>query len=111
MARGEAVSNQSVERLSYSATAARECGESANPQPGQDIQSDLRRLGRCLLAYRCGRTVTLGNMRRSAFQGTLYLVNPGHASLNDLPVHPNVASLPETPDLAIIATPPDRYPR
>ena len=49
-------------------------------------------------------------MRRSAFQGTLYLVNPGHASLNDLPVHPNVASLPETPDLAIIATPPDQVP-
>jgi acyl-CoA synthetase (NDP forming) len=28
-------------------------------------------------------TVTLNNMRRSAFRGSLYLVNPRHASLND----------------------------
>ncbi len=55
-------------------------------------------------------TVTLANMRRSAFQGSLYLVNPKHASLDGLPVHPDIASLPETPDLAIIATPPDQVP-
>jgi len=54
--------------------------------------------------------VTLGNLRRSTFQGSLYLVNPRHASLNGLPVHPDIASLPEAPDLAIIATPPDQVP-
>lgn len=55
-------------------------------------------------------TVTLGNLRRSSFQGRLYLVNPRHASLNGLPVYPDVASLPEAPDLAVIATPPDQVP-
>ena len=55
-------------------------------------------------------TVTRENLRRSNFQGRLYLVNPRHASLNGLPVHPDVASLPEAPDLAIIATPPDQVP-
>ena len=55
-------------------------------------------------------TVTLGNMRRSAFQGSLHLVNPRHASLDGLPAYPDIASLPETPDLAIIATPPDQVP-
>jgi acetyltransferase len=55
-------------------------------------------------------TVTQENLRRSNFHGRLYLVNPRHASLNGLPVHPDVASLPEAPDLAIIATPPDQVP-
>ena len=55
-------------------------------------------------------SVTLANLRRSSFQGQLFLVNPAHASLDGLLVHPDVASLPEAPDLAIIATPPDQVP-
>jgi acetyltransferase len=42
-------------------------------------------------------SVTLANLRRSSFQGQLFLVNPAHASLDGLLVHPDVASLPEAP--------------
>lgn len=58
------------------------------------------------------RTGTVGdlilrNLRAAQFPGPLMLVNPRHAVIDGLPVHPDVASLPQAPDLAIVATPPD----
>lgn len=47
--------------------------------------------------------VTLRNMLRGPFGGTVYAVNPRSATVFDQPTHPTVGDLPETPDLAIIS--------
>jgi acetyltransferase len=58
-------------------------------------------------------TVVACNLRRGGFAdrgGELMLVNPHHASLDGMPVYPDVAGLPHAPDLAVIATPPATVP-
>jgi len=50
------------------------------------------------------------NIRRAGFTGTIYPVNPRHATLDGQQAWPDIASLPATPDLAVIATPPDTVP-
>ena len=57
----------------------------ANPQPGS--------IG----------AVVVRNLRRAGFAGELMLVNPHHATIEGLTVHPTVASLPLAPDLAVVA--------
>ncbi len=46
---------------------------------------------------------TIMQIRESGYRGTLHLVNPRHATLFDLPCHPDLASLPSVPDLVVYA--------
>ena len=46
------------------------------------------------------------NARASTFGGTIYAVNPKHATLDGEPCHARPADLPNPPDLAILCTPP-----
>ncbi len=50
------------------------------------------------------------NLLGGGFAGSIYAVNPRHATVLGRPAYPNVASLPEAPDLAVIATPPAAVP-
>lgn len=54
--------------------------------------------------------VLLHNLRTSGLKAPLSLVNPTHAEIDGMAVHPDVASLPQAPDLAVIATPPETVP-
>jgi acetyltransferase len=54
--------------------------------------------------------LTLRNLRRCGFAGSLMLVNPKHSEIDGQRVYPSVASLPAAPDLAIIVTPPESVP-
>jgi acetyltransferase len=56
-----------------------------------------------------GRAV-LRNLRDGGFAGELSVVNPNHASVEDLPAVDTVAALPQAPDLVVIATPPALVP-
>jgi acetyltransferase len=51
-----------------------------------------------------GRTL-LWNLISHPFGGTIFPVNPGHASILGIKAYPSLAALPEAVDLAIIATP------
>lgn len=51
-----------------------------------------------------GATV-MRNVLAGGFRGSVFPVNPAHATIAGLPAVPDVASLPETPDLAVICTP------
>jgi acetyltransferase len=50
------------------------------------------------------------NLRGGRYAGRLLAVNPKHATLDGVRVHPSVESLPEAPDLAVICTPPATVP-
>jgi len=50
------------------------------------------------------------NLRGSRYAGALWPVNPKHATLDGVAVHPSIESLPEAPDLAVICTPPSTVP-
>lgn len=50
------------------------------------------------------------NLTQSGFEGPIYLINPKHSKIGDLPCYPNAAALPEAPDLAVIATPAETVP-
>jgi len=50
------------------------------------------------------------NLLAGGFSGPIHAVNPKHAEVAGLAVHPDVASLPEAPDLAVICTPPATVP-
>jgi acetyltransferase len=56
-----------------------------------------------------GHTLTQ-NILTSEFQGSVYLVNPHHATIDGHKCFKSVAALPEAPELAVIATPPDTLP-
>lgn len=45
------------------------------------------------------------NARAAGFQGTLLPVNPHHAALDGVLVHPRVSRLTQVPDLALVCTP------
>ncbi|WP_339907422.1 bifunctional acetate--CoA ligase family protein/GNAT family N-acetyltransferase [Symmachiella dynata] len=51
-----------------------------------------------------GRTV-LRNLIDDGFAGEIYLVNPKHKMIDEIPCFAKVADLPKPPDLAIICTP------
>jgi len=51
-----------------------------------------------------GATV-MRNLLAGGFRGSVFPVNPAHATIAGLPAVADVASLPETPDLAVICTP------
>ncbi|MER5635548.1 GNAT family N-acetyltransferase [Kitasatospora sp. NPDC002227] len=51
-----------------------------------------------------GRTV-LGKIRRGAFTGKVWAVNPYAEEIDGEPVYPSVGLLPEVPDLAVLAVP------
>ncbi len=46
------------------------------------------------------------NLRRGAFKGPVYAVNPKHRDFDGEPVFARAADLPSVPDLAVICTPP-----
>src|SRR5215469_2870806 len=49
---------------------------------------------------------TLTNLlAHSAFEGEVYLVNPGKAEIRGHRCWPSIASLPDTPDVAVVAVP------
>jgi acetyltransferase len=50
-------------------------------------------------------TVVVRNVRSGGFDGTVYLVNPKHLTVQGLHCYRSVDELPEGPDLAVIATP------
>ncbi|HSC98665.1 MAG TPA: CoA-binding protein, partial [Casimicrobiaceae bacterium] len=52
----------------------------------------------------------LENLMQGGFKGQILPVNPRHRSLCGLPGHASVANLPITPDLAVICTPPPTVP-
>ena len=54
--------------------------------------SEARRLGGRLLE----------NLRRRAFPGALYPVNPGHAEIQGLPAYPSIGALPGPAELALV---------
>jgi acetyltransferase len=56
-----------------------------------------------------GHTLTQ-NILTSGFQGSVYLVNPHHATIHGHECFKSVSVLPEAPELAVIATPPDTLP-
>jgi len=45
------------------------------------------------------------NLVEGGYQGTLYAVNPKHATIGNAPCHRDLGSLPAAPDLAVICTP------
>jgi acetyltransferase len=45
------------------------------------------------------------NLRKSGFSGKIYLVNPKHECIDDMPCYTDVEALPETVDLAAILVP------
>jgi acetyltransferase len=47
------------------------------------------------------------NLRAGCFSGSVYAVNPKHATLDGQPVFARPADLPQAPDLAVLCTPPD----
>lgn len=57
---------------------------------------------------RLGRvgTTVWNNLRRSAFAGVIYAVNPRLVRLDDAPCYADVHALPACPELAVICTPP-----
>jgi len=56
-----------------------------------------------------GATI-LQNLLGGGFEGTVYAVNPRHATIAGLPAWPDVAALPATPDLAVVCAPPATIP-
>jgi acetyltransferase len=50
------------------------------------------------------------NLVGGGFAGPLWPVNPGHATLGDVPCFADVAALPQAPELALICTPPASVP-
>jgi acyl-CoA synthetase (NDP forming) len=44
-------------------------------------------------------------LRRHGYPGRVYLVNPGHRVIDDLPAYPSLDALPEPPDVAWIGLP------
>jgi acetyltransferase len=56
-----------------------------------------------------GRTV-LQNLRTAGFEGSIHLVNPNHAEIDDIVAIKSIADLPIAPDLIIIAVPPPAVP-
>jgi acetyltransferase len=50
------------------------------------------------------------NLQRYGFAGRIYPVNPGRATVFDLPCYPNLSALPERPDLVVILIPRDAVP-
>jgi len=56
-----------------------------------------------------GNTLTK-NIVAGGFQGSVYLVNPHHASIDGHQCFVSISALPETPALAVVATPPDTVP-
>jgi acetyltransferase len=50
-------------------------------------------------------SVVLRNLKGGGFKGSIWPVNPRHATIDAGPAWPDVASLPEIPDLAVICTP------
>jgi acetyltransferase len=50
-------------------------------------------------------SVVLRNLKAGGFKGSIWPVNPRHATIDAGPAWPDVASLPEPPDLAVICTP------
>jgi acyl-CoA synthetase (NDP forming) len=42
-------------------------------------------------------------MKTFGYTGKIYPINPGRATVQDLPAYPNLAALPEVPDVAVIA--------
>ena len=50
------------------------------------------------------------NLRTGAFNGSIYGVNPKHATLDGVAVYASPADLPEAPDLAVLCTPPHTVP-
>ena len=56
------------------------------------------------------RTGALGdivrrNLAAARFRGSLFLVNPKHATIGGVPVYARLTDLPQAPELAVIATP------
>ena len=56
-----------------------------------------------------GQTVTR-NMLEAGFHGRLFLINPNHETLFDLPCYKSVEDVPHRLDLAVICTRPERAP-
>src|SRR3546814_13788096 len=54
--------------------------------------------------------VVYRNLLQAQFQGSVWPVNPKHATVAGNRVYPDAESLPEAPDLAVIATPPAAVP-
>lgn len=52
----------------------------------------------------------LENIINGGYEGTLFLVNPKHSSINNHPCFPKVEDLPQIPDLGVICTPPSVVP-
>ncbi len=49
--------------------------------------------------------LVMRNLQRGGFAGSVWPVNPRHATVAGLPCHPSVRALPRTPELAVICTP------
>ncbi|MEQ8230258.1 MAG: CoA-binding protein, partial [Gammaproteobacteria bacterium] len=52
----------------------------------------------------------LENLTAGGLAGSVYPVNPRHATVLGMPCFANAAALPEAPDLVVIATPPEGIP-
>jgi acetyltransferase len=66
-------------------------------------------LGATESADSIGRTV-LWNLVTNPFGGTVFPVNPSHASVLGIKAYPSVSAVPEKVDLAVLATPPESVP-
>jgi acetyltransferase len=66
-------------------------------------------LGATESADSIGRTV-LWNLVTNPFGGTVFPVNPEHASVLGIKAYPSIAAVPERVDLAVLANPPEAIP-